>query len=256
MGSSGSPQNSTCASVRHRKLFPIAILAGGLANRLRPLTEAIPKAMIRVNGEPFIAHQLRLLRDRGIERVVLCLGFKSEIIQGYVRDGASFGLEVAYSMDGPTLLGTGGALKRAIPLLGDHFFVLYGDSYLTCDYAAIQHHFLEARKLGLMTVFRNDNLLDTSNVEFSEGEIRAYSKEVPTPQMKYIDYGLGVFHVSAFAGVAADIPCDLARIYQEMLVSGDLAGFVVHERFYEVGSLTGIRDLSNYLATQRQGRVT
>ena len=114
-------------------LHPVAILGGGLATRLRPLTDRIPKALVDVNGEPFIAHQMRLLRSNGVERVVYCAGYRGEMIREYTGDGARFGLEVEYSFDGPAPLGTAGAIKRALPLLGESFFVLYGDSYLPCD---------------------------------------------------------------------------------------------------------------------------
>src|SRR5215475_16199750 len=114
-------------------MLPVAILAGGLATRLRPITERIPKALIEINGEPFIAHQLRLLRSRGIRRVVLCLCYLGEMVRDFVGGGQAFDLAVEYSFDGPVLLGTAGAIHRAIPLLGGAFFVLYGDSWLPCD---------------------------------------------------------------------------------------------------------------------------
>ena len=122
-------------------VLPVAILAGGLATRLRPVTETVPKALIEINGEPFVAHQLRLLRRHGIERVVLCVGYLGEQVRAYTGSGESFGLRVDYSFDGPALLGTAGAIRRALPLLGESFFVLYGDSYLPCDYAAIADAF-------------------------------------------------------------------------------------------------------------------
>src|SRR5262245_12440836 len=119
-------------------MLPAAILAGGLATRLRPITEKIPKALIEINGEPFLAHQLRLLRGNGIERVVICAGYLGEQIRGFAGNGNRFQLHIDYSFDGPVLLGTGGALRRALGLLGPAFFVIYGDSYLTCDYAAVE----------------------------------------------------------------------------------------------------------------------
>src|ERR1700680_2157820 len=122
-------------------MLPVAILAGGLATRLRPLTEALPKALVEINGEPFLAHQLRLLSRSGIDRVVLCAAYRGEQIREYAGDGRAFGLRVEYSFDGPQQLGTAGAIRRALPLLGDKFFVLYGDSYLPCDYAAIERTF-------------------------------------------------------------------------------------------------------------------
>src|SRR5687767_5305656 len=143
--------------------FPVAILAGGLATRLHPLTESIPKALVKIHGEPFLAHQLRLLRNRGIDRVTMCTGFLGEMIEEYLGNGERFGIRVSYSHDGPVLLGTGGAIRRALPLLDEKFFVLYGDSYLPCDYAAVQNAFLDSARPGLMTVYRNQGQWDSSN---------------------------------------------------------------------------------------------
>jgi histidinol-phosphate phosphatase family protein len=169
-----------------RPLPPVAILAGGLATRLRPLTETIPKSLVPVNGRPFIEHQLELLRACGIRRAVLCAGFLGDQIVDYVGNGARFGIEVQYSSEGERLLGTGGAIQQALPLLGERFFVLYGDSYLRCDYGAIFEAFCRSSRQALMTVFRNDDQWDMSNVEYSGGCIRAYSKRERTPQMHYI----------------------------------------------------------------------
>src|SRR5579864_4998250 len=173
-------------------MLPAAILAGGLGTRLRPVTETIPKALVEINGEPFLAHQLRLLRRSGLERVVLCVGYRGEQVRDFAGDGHTFGLEVEYSLDGPQLLGTAGAIRRALPLLGDNFFVLYGDSYLPCDYATIERTFQSSKMAALMTVFPNSDRWDTSNVEFSGGRIRAYDKVNRTAAMRHIDYGLGV----------------------------------------------------------------
>src|SRR3954462_14370954 len=140
--------------------WPVAILAGGLATRLRPVTEKIPKALIQVAGQPFLAHQLRLLKSAGIRKTVLCVGYHGEMIENEFGDGSSFGIEISYSFDGPELLGTGGALRKALPRLAKKFFVLYGDSYLPIDYAEPARTFLASGKLGLMTVFRNDGQRD------------------------------------------------------------------------------------------------
>ena len=229
-------------------MFPVAILAGGLATRLRPLTETIPKSLVSIRGEPFIVHQLRLLAARGLTRVVLCLGYRAEMVREVVGDGRIFGLQVEYSLDGPVLRGTAGAIHQAAPLLGDHFFVLYGDSYLPCDYRAVQRAYLESGKVGLMTVYRNEGQWDTSNVEFHDREILAYDKQNHTERMRHIDYGLGVFHRSPFDAIASGEKRDLASVYQELLRRGELAGFEVSERFYEIGSFEGIRDMETYTA--------
>ena len=217
---------------------------------MRPITETVPKSLLELNGEPFVVHQLRLLHSKGIRRVVLCVGHLGEIIQLVVGDGAALGLQVDYSFDGPTLLGTAGAVKNAMPKLGDSFFVLYGDSYLPCDYAAIARSFESSGKLAKMTVFRNEGKWDASNVEFEAGEILSYSKTNRTPRMHYIDYGLGVFRAEAFETVPAGKPCDLAELYTELLRRRQLAAFEVHERFYEIGSPEGLRETAAFLATQ------
>jgi NDP-sugar pyrophosphorylase family protein len=227
--------------------LPVAILAGGLATRLRPLTETLPKALIDINGEPFIAHQLRLLRSRGIERVVVCAGHLGDMIQASVGGGGSYDLQVDFSFDGARLLGTAGAIRRALPLLGERFFVLYGDSYLPCDYRSVQRAFLAADRLGLMTVFRNEGRWDRSNIEFSDGRLVAYDKERPTERMRHIDYGLSAFRREAFADAPADQPSDLAWLCQRLLAQDQLGGFEVFERFYEIGSPAGLEELRRHL---------
>lgn len=226
--------------------FPIAILAGGLATRLRPLTEKIPKALLNINGKPFIEHQLRLLQNQGVRQVVICAGFLGEMIQDFVKDGASFGLSVKYSFDGDVLLGTAGALKKAIPLLGQDFLVIHGDSYLTCDFQAVQNAYQKIQKPALMTVFRNDDQWDKSNIQFENGEIINYDKINRTSAMRYIDYGLGVFNQKAFDLVPDNQPYDLAVLFQNLLKNKQLGCFEVKQRFYEIGSLTGIEDLNQY----------
>src|SRR5476651_244541 len=222
--------------------IPVAILAGGLATRLRPITEKIPKSLVPVAGKPFLAHQLKLLHARGIRRAVLCIGYLGEIIQRDFGDEA-FGVKLDYSFDGPKLLGTGGAIKRALPLLGEEFFVLYGDSYLPIEYAPVAEFFQRSNKLGLMTVYRNEGKYDTSNVVFRDGEIIIYDKKVRSPEMRHIDYGLSLFKSSVFDSYSADRIFDLAEVMGKLVREKQLAGYEVPERFYEMGSPAGLAEL-------------
>ena len=232
-------------------MLTVAILAGGLATRLRPITETVPKSLLEVNGEPFAVHQLRLLHSKGIRRVVMCVGHLGELLQRAIGNGSAWGLQVDYSFDGPVLVGTAGAVRNALPKLGDSFFVMYGDSYLPCDYAGIAKNFESAGVLGMMTVFRNEGKWDTSNVEFEDGEIVAYSKTNRTPGMRFIDYGLGVFRAEAFQDLRAGETCDLAKVYADLLQRKQLAAFEVRERFYEIGSPSGLRETAEFFAAQR-----
>jgi MurNAc alpha-1-phosphate uridylyltransferase len=240
-------------------MLPVAILAGGLATRLRPATETIPKALIPINGEPFIAHQLRLLSSAGVDHVVMCVGHLGERIQEFAGDGRRFGLRVSYSPDGPNPRGTAGAVRNALPLLGEEFLVLYGDSYLPCDYQAVERAFLGSGQPGLMSVFRNRNQWEISNVEFAGGQIAAHEKKMPTAAMEYVDYGLSAFQASVFSAAAfsaaGDQAAELTTVFQALIQRRALAGFEVKERFYEVGSWDGIRELQAYLS-QPPSRTT
>lgn len=230
-----------------KKLYSAVILAGGLATRLQPLSHSIPKSLVEIHGEPFIAHQLRLLSRNGIDQVVLCLGHLGEQILDYVGDAKLFGLQVSYSFDGKNLLGTAGAIKKALPLLTDNFFVLYGDSYLLCNYQEIQAAYEKDNKNALMTVFCNQGQWDKSNVEFVDGKIIAYDKTRSSEKMHHIDYGLGILNKKVFSHIAHGEQYDLAQLYQELLKQQQLAAFEVKERFYEIGSFSGIEELKNLL---------
>jgi NDP-sugar pyrophosphorylase family protein len=231
--------------------LPLVILAGGLGTRLGGITRTVPKALVDVNGEPFVAHQLRLIRAHGIRHVVLCVSYLGEMIRDYLGDGSRFDVNVTYSFDGPVLLGTAGAIARALPLLDERFFVMYGDSYLECDYQRIADEFVASGKLGMMTVFRNEGAYDTSNVEFRDGQIVAYDKKHRTAGMQYIDYGLGLFHHSAFDHLPGDQPYDMAVLYQDLLARNELAAYEVDRRFYEIGSVAGLEELATHLSTRR-----
>ena len=227
--------------------FPVAILAGGLATRLRPITEKIPKVLVPVAGQPFLTHQLALLRREGITRAVLCLGHLGEMVEREFGNGRAHGVHLDYSHDGPVLLGTGGALKRALPMLGEKFFVLYGDSYLPTPFAPIAEFFERSGKLGLMTVYRNEGKYDTSNVVFGDGEIKVYDKKQRPPEMHHIDYGLSLFRAEVFARHPADQKFDLADVMRDLVAGKQLAGYEVPERFYEIGSHAGLEELNKLL---------
>jgi NDP-sugar pyrophosphorylase family protein len=228
--------------------LPIAILAGGLATRLQPITETIPKVLVEVAGKPFAQHQLELLRRNGITRAIFCVGHLGEMVRDVLGDGNRFGMKIEYSFDGPKLQGTGGALRNALPLLGEEFLVVYGDTYLECDYTAVERTFLESGKTGLMTVFRNTGKWDHSNVVYRDGRIVNYDKQNRTPDMEYIDYGLGALRTEVFSFYPGDNFLDLEVVYRGLLARGELAGFEAPRRFYEIGSPEGLEETRNYLS--------
>ena len=226
---------------------PVAVLAGGLATRLRPITTTVPKAMVEVAGRPFIDHQLRLLARRGARRIVLCLGHLGEQVQHHVGNGSALGLSVSYSFDGDRLLGTGGALRRALPLLGEAFWVLYGDAYLDIDYATVLDDFRSRDVLGLMTVLRNENRWDRSNAVFRDGRLWRYDKREAAPEMSHIDYGALLLRREAIEALPVDEPWDLAELQRHLVARGQMAGHEVTRRFYEIGSPGGLDETARYL---------
>lgn len=232
-------------------MLPVAILAGGLATRLHAITETIPKALIKVAGLPFICSQLNYLHAQGIRKVVLCIGYLGEMIEAVVGNGSQFSLNVSYSPDGPKLLGTGGAIKHALPLLGDKFFVLYGDSFLPVDFSLVGKAFLESKKTALMTVLKNNNRWDKSNVLFNNGELLEYNKQNPRSEMTFIDYGLGVLSNDALESYSTGQVFDLADVYHDLSLKGQLVGHEVYERFYEIGSPSGLKETEEYFLLKK-----
>jgi NDP-sugar pyrophosphorylase family protein len=226
---------------------PVAILAGGRATRLGALAADLPKALIPVAGRPFVDHQLALLKRNGVRRVVFCVGHLGDQIEAHLGDGRHLDLEISYAYDGDRLLGTGGALRRALPHLGPLCLVLYGDSYLDIEYGAILAHFEDRPEPALMTVFRNAGRWDTSNVAFQDGRVLRYDKRQPDPEMAFIDYGANLFRAAALERIPLDEPYDLGDLSHALAAEGLLAGYEVTQRFYEVGSFEGIRETERYL---------
>jgi NDP-sugar pyrophosphorylase family protein len=224
-------------------MFTLILLAGGLATRMRPITEEIPKSMIDVNGFPFIHHQLLLLKSKGISHIIMCVGYLGELIRDYVGDGRQYRLNVKYSFDGEILLGTGGAMRRIGNLLPENFFVLYGDSYLDINYKMVENVYTSSDKKGLMTVYKNQNKWDSSNVVFKNGKLIKYSKKHKLDTMNYIDYGLGILNKSVFELFPEKSIFDLADVYEQLSDENQLTGFEVFERFYEIGSVEGLNEL-------------
>ena len=231
-------------------MLPLAVLAGGYATRLGQLTKNSPKCLIEVNGRPFVDWQLDLLTKSGYSDFIFCVSYRSEMVQKHLGDGSSWGLRIKYSVDGETQLGTGGAIQKALPLLGDTFGVIYGDSYLPIDYSAVELNFLNSKSQGLMTVYKNQNQFDTSNVEYTKGKLLNYQKGMNDSKMHHIDYGLTYFRRAAFQSTSNEASFDLESICSLLAKEGKLDGFEVFQRFYEIGSVNGLKEFTDYLRSE------
>lgn len=230
------------------------ILAGGLASRMGPLTERIPKSLIHLGGFPFIHHQLDWISRHGVTDIVLCIGHLGEQIREYVGSGAKWNLHVKYVDEGPQLRGTGGAIRLAADLgvLEDAFLMTYGDSFLPLDFAKVWECFQKQRCPTLMTVFHNVGRWDTSNVWFEDGRVALYDKHRKRPEhadkLAYIDYGLSAFRRAAvIEKIPANQKIDLADVFYDLSIRGEVAGYEATDRFYEIGSPEGLEDFRRYL---------
>jgi MurNAc alpha-1-phosphate uridylyltransferase len=230
------------------------VLAGGLATRLGARTQHLPKALLPIAGRPFLAWQLEVLARSGFGNVLLCIAHFAAQIREFLGDGAAFGVTVAYSEDGPSLLGTGGALRRALNLLEPTFLVTYGDSYLPFDYSAPLRD-LEAHPdaLGTMSVFRNDGAWDQSNSCVQGDQVVRYAKGSDEPSLRFIDYGALALRRSVIAERESERPFSLESIQSELARSGKLRAYEARERFFEIGSEAGIRDLEAKLGGSISG---
>jgi len=221
--------------------LPVAILAGGLGKRLGQKTINKAKVLIDVAGKPFISRQLNYLRDQGIKDIVICIAYLGEQIKDYIGNGSKYNLKIFYSDDGDQLLGTGGSVKKACRILGENFFILYGDSFLPIDFSLVEKSYFQQKKPALMTVLKNEGHWDKSNAYFKDKCVE-YNKKNPQKNMHYIDYGLNVVKNSIFYNFPSNKAFDLADVFEDLSSKNLLAGLEIYDRFYEIGSINGLND--------------
>jgi NDP-sugar pyrophosphorylase family protein len=226
------------------------ILAGGLATRLGQLAGSSPKAMLEVQGRPFLEYQVELLKKAGITDLVICVGHLREAIMAHFGDGTLFGVRIAYSVE-ESPLGTGGALKNAGPLLEECFYLFYGDAYLLADLRAPLGVFDKRRAPALMMVYRNLDRYDRSNTAVEGGLVTRYSKTDKTPEMVYIDYGASIFRKEVLDRIPAGLPYPLEKVQEELARDRQMLAFEVSERFYEIGNPRGLSEFREYIGSLR-----
>lgn len=229
----------------------VAILAGGQATRLRPLTEETPKSMVEIQGRPFLEYQLELLRRNSIQDIVLCIGYRGEQIESYFGNGKRFGVNIRYSYEREQLLGTAGALKNAGSLLEDIFFTMYGDSYLFLDFAEVMSYFKSENKLGLMTVYKNCDRYDRSNTVVEGNLVTKFSQKEKAKDMVYIEYGANIFKKEVLNYIPEKQPYSLNEVFLGLIDKRGLLAYEVKERFYQIGSPQGLEEFKEYTSQSR-----
>lgn len=227
-------------------MLPVAVLCGGKGTRIAALAGDLPKALLPVAGTPFLDHQLRWLREHGAREVVLLIGYRGELIRAHAGDGGAYGLRLRYHADGDRPRGTAGAVKDALPLLGEAFLTVYGDALSLADPGAVARALVPPFE-GVMSVFRNDDRWLPSNVRVAGERVAAYDKQAPAGSMTHIDYGINAFRASAFDDVAGEGSADLAQVHRAMIARGTLRAFPVSQRWYEVGSPEGLAETEHFI---------
>lgn len=251
------PEKEGNVEIQSLAQVPVLIPAGGLAKRLKEQAKDTPKSLIDVSGEPFLYHQLKLLKREGATRVVLLTGHLGDKIKEFIATAGDFQMEITCVDDGEKALGTGGCIQKALKEAGDEFAVMYGDSYLDISMGPVYQAFKASGLPGLMTVLENNphnnNQWEVSNVEFDRetGRVMAYDKKKPIETMHHIDFGLSFFEKSAFAGFKKRKSFDLGLVFQDLARAGKLAGFEVHRRFYDLNTPERLIETRAYLSQNK-----
>ena len=235
--------------------LPIVILAGGLATRLKPLTEKIPKAVVKVAGLPFIFWQLQLLKKQNFKNVIISTGYLGEKIKSLVGNGNKFGLKISYENDGEKLLGTGGALKKMLDKLPEYFFVMYGDTFLPINFKIIENKFLKIKKKNLMVVLKNNNKWANSNVSYENHQIISYSNKSQNKDLSYIDYGLSILCKKSFLDIE-EKTFGLEKIFLKLISQNKLFGHKTNKRFYEINTVSSLKVTEVFLEKNKKNLFT
>ena len=230
----------------------MVIFCGGLATRLGAVAQDVPKSMIRIEGRPFLEHQLLFLKEHNVTDIILCVNHLAEKIEEYFGDGKRFGVSIRYSHDGPVPLGPIGALKKAEALLDPMFFIMYGDSYVFVDFQKMYSFFLKQEALAMMTVFKNNDAIDASNIVVQNGMITHVGREHKTSQMVYIDYGVSILRKKALVRVPKDTLYTTVAFFSDLSTRKQLLGYEIKHRFYHIGTPESLEEFRGYAKAHKK----
>lgn len=223
------------------------IVAGGLGTRLRPITYEVPKSMVRVNGKPFLEHQIQRLESGGIKTLLLCIGYLGEQIREYFGDGSRFGVNIKYSVEEKPL-GTGGALKNAEKELEKEFILLNGDTVTQVDYKKLMEIHKSSGKTGLVLLYDNSERIAANNISLGkDGLVTAYSKK-SSIGMTHVDAGVYVFNKKVLSLIPKNRKVSLeAEIFPKLIKQKELLGCKTKQRFYDMGTPERLKKMEEIL---------
>lgn len=221
-------------------MIQAVVLAGGLGERLRPLTEELPKPLVPVHGKPVLQYLLERLRSSGIAEVVLLTGYQGSKIEECFGDGSALGLRIVYARE-EIPLGTGGALKNAAEVLADDFLLLNGDTLLDIDFAVLVTAFRKRRVLGLLVAYENPEGNPPNNLRLAaDGRVVTYSKCDAT-SLTHVDAGVGVFRRAILDWIPGDRAVSLeGEVYPRLIKQRQLWAFTTRDRFFDMGTFAGL----------------
>jgi D-glycero-D-manno-heptose 1,7-bisphosphate phosphatase len=222
------------------------ILCGGLGERLRPLTDLVPKPMVLLNGVPFLRYLLRQIKDNGIKEVILLTGYRGEQIREYFKDGGQLGLLIRYS-HGPVEWETGRRLFEAKDLLDEHFLLLYSDNFLSFNLKKAVEFYDEQKKILSFVVQSKEK----GNIRMGEdGLVKVYDKTRTAQGLSFVELGYMIISKKVFE-FYRDKDVSFSDIIKKLVAVGQVAGFGVLDAYYSISDIERLKLAEKYLKPKK-----
>lgn len=224
------------------------ILAGGRGERMRPLTDHRPKAMIEFHGRPFLAYMIEMLRDAGFESVLLLLGYKADVIQNYFGDGNSFGIDIEYSVSAPEDL-TVRRMQLARNRIDRSFMLLYCDNYWPMRIDHMWSHYGAVGAPAMITVYRNSDGYSKSSVKVDPcGKVEVFDRSRTTPGLQGVEISYAILPRWTLDLLPREDALIEEALYPQLVRAGLLSAYISDHRYYSVGSMNRLPLTDEFLA--------
>lgn len=231
------------------------ILAGGKGERLRPITDTIPKPMVPINGRPFLEYLLELLKVNGIKEVVLLLGYMPEKITGHFGDGSEFGVRIKYSI-GTVEDETGTRIRNARDLLKEQFLLMYADNYWPMQLSKMVDFYKFRGVLASTTVYNNRDGLGEyglgNNIYIHDsGHVFLYDKTRKDPKLNGVDIGFFILDKKVLDFMPNRDFSFEKEILPQLAKKRELIGYRTDHPYYPLTSVDLIPKMGKFLASKK-----